>query len=159
MDALLLWRSVCNYLGMQKHRIIMAFSHICGMFQCLFYFAGFIESSPSMEKIKVFEKYFTSKIHLYNKVLPPVFLLGWLQPYSVIIIIWNLVICWQDEIERQGSVLVDYADLTGDQSVCAAIPDLTTALKEQPQLMLNCLGLAIHQVVGDEMLPASQIFF
>lgn len=54
----------------------MAFSHICGMFQCLFYYAGFIESSPSVEKIKVFEKYFTSKIHLYNKVLPPVFLLG-----------------------------------------------------------------------------------
>lgn len=34
------------------------------MFLC----AGFIESSPSVEKIKVFEKYFTSKIHLYDKV-------------------------------------------------------------------------------------------
>lgn len=45
---------------------------------------------------------------------------------------------------------MDYADLTGDQSVCDALPDLTTALKEQPQLMLNCLGLAIHQVVGDK---------
>ncbi|XP_056903966.1 DNA helicase MCM8 [Takifugu flavidus] len=85
----------------------------------LYFSEGFIESSPSVEKIKVFEKYFTSKIHLYNK----------------------------DEIERQGSVLVDYVDLTGDQSVCNALPDLTTALKEQPQLMLNCLGLAIHQVL------------
>uniref|UniRef100_H3CWV5 DNA helicase MCM8 n=1 Tax=Tetraodon nigroviridis TaxID=99883 RepID=H3CWV5_TETNG len=79
----------------------------------------FIESAPSVEKIKVFEKYFTSKIHLYNK----------------------------DEIERQGSVLVDYADLTSDYSVCRALPNLTTELKEQPQLMLNCLGLAIHQVL------------
>ncbi len=31
-------------------------------------FAGFIASAPSVEKIKVFEKYFTSKIHLYDKV-------------------------------------------------------------------------------------------
>ncbi|XP_039994442.1 DNA helicase MCM8 [Xiphias gladius] len=80
---------------------------------------GFIESSPSMEKIKVFEKYFTSKIHLYDK----------------------------DEIERQGSVMVDYADLTGDKTVRKALPDLTTELKEQPELILNCLGVAIHQVL------------
>lgn len=54
--------------------------------------------------------------------------------------------CVQDEIERQGSVLVDYADLTGDQTVREALPDLTTELKEQPEVMLNCLGVAIHQV-------------
>lgn len=54
--------------------------------------------------------------------------------------------CLQDEIERQGSVLVDYADLTGDPMVRKAIPDLTTELKEQPEMMLNCLGVAIHQV-------------
>uniref|UniRef100_A0A7N6APX8 DNA helicase MCM8 n=1 Tax=Anabas testudineus TaxID=64144 RepID=A0A7N6APX8_ANATE len=77
------------------------------------------ESSPSVAKIKVFEKYFTSKIHLYDK----------------------------DEIERQGSVLVDYADLIGDRTVRYALPDLTTELKEQPELILNCLGVAIHQVL------------
>lgn len=47
--------------------------------------------------------------------------------------------------------------------MCDAIPDLTTALKEQPQLMLNCLGLAIHQVVGDQkkccLLVRSFFFF
>ncbi|XP_044071076.1 LOW QUALITY PROTEIN: DNA helicase MCM8 [Siniperca chuatsi] len=85
----------------------------------LYFTEGFIESSPSMEKIKVFEKYFTSKIHLYDK----------------------------DEIERQGSVLVDYADLTGDKSVRVALPKLTTELKEQPEVILNCLGVAIHQVL------------
>ncbi|XP_031730080.1 DNA helicase MCM8-like [Anarrhichthys ocellatus] len=84
----------------------------------LYFTEGFIESSPSVEKIKVFEKYFSSKIQLYDK----------------------------DEVERQGSVLVDYADLTGDQSVRGALPDLTTELKEQPETILNCLGLAIHQV-------------
>jgi len=34
--------------------------------------SGFIESSPIVEKIKVFEKYFTSKIELYDKVSEPV---------------------------------------------------------------------------------------
>ncbi|KAI3363452.1 hypothetical protein L3Q82_012068, partial [Scortum barcoo] len=80
---------------------------------------GFIKSSPSVEKIKVFEKYFTSRIHLFDK----------------------------DEIERQGSVLVDYADLTGDRTVRKALPDLPTELKEQPEVILNCLGVAIHQVL------------
>ncbi len=54
--------------------------------------------------------------------------------------------CAQDEIERQGSVLVDYADLIGDQTVRRAFPDLVTELKEQPEVMLKCLGVAIHQV-------------
>uniref|UniRef100_A0A3Q3FY03 DNA helicase MCM8 n=1 Tax=Labrus bergylta TaxID=56723 RepID=A0A3Q3FY03_9LABR len=85
----------------------------------LYFTEGFIKSSPSVEKIKVFEKYFTSRIQLYDK----------------------------DEIERQGSVLVDYADLTGDKMVRQAIPDLTTELKEQPEVMLNCLGVAVHQVL------------
>uniref|UniRef100_A0A671V2L0 DNA helicase MCM8 n=1 Tax=Sparus aurata TaxID=8175 RepID=A0A671V2L0_SPAAU len=85
----------------------------------LYFSEGFIQSSPSVEKIKVFEKYFTSKIDLYDK----------------------------DEIERQGSVLVDYADLTGNQTVRAALPDLTTQLKEQPEVLLKCLGVAIHQVL------------
>ncbi|KAF3841757.1 hypothetical protein F7725_023708 [Dissostichus mawsoni] len=35
----------------------------------LYFTEGFIESSPSAEKIKVFEKYFSSKIQLYDKVL------------------------------------------------------------------------------------------
>lgn len=55
-------------------------------------------------------------------------------------------VCGQDEIERQGSVLVDYADLTVDKMVHKALPELITELKEQPEVILNCLGLAIHQV-------------
>uniref|UniRef100_A0A3P9HMF0 DNA helicase MCM8 n=1 Tax=Oryzias latipes TaxID=8090 RepID=A0A3P9HMF0_ORYLA len=89
----------------------------------LYFTEGFIQSSPSVEKIKVFEKYFTSRIHLFDK----------------------------DEIERQGSVLVDYADLTGDRSVSQALPDVVTALKEQPEVMLSCLGLAIHQVLTTDL--------
>lgn len=59
---------------------------------------------------------------------------------------WFWCLCVQDEIERQGSVLVDHADLTGDRAVRKALPELTTELKEQPELILNCLGVAIHQV-------------
>lgn len=63
--------------------------------------------------------------------------------------------CGQDEIERQGSVLVDYADLTGDQTVRKALPNLTTELKEQPEMMLNCLGVAIHQVYANMLSGAT----
>ena len=52
----------------------------------------------------------------------------------------------QDDIERQGSVLVDYADLMGNVLVDDTLPELATELKEQPEVVLNCLGLAIHQV-------------
>lgn len=52
----------------------------------------------------------------------------------------------QDEIERQGSVLVDYSDLIGDGTVREALPDIKSDLKEQPEVMLSCLGVAIHQV-------------
>uniref|UniRef100_A0A668AST1 DNA helicase MCM8 n=1 Tax=Myripristis murdjan TaxID=586833 RepID=A0A668AST1_9TELE len=89
----------------------------------LYFNEGFIESSPCREKITVFEKYFTSKIHLYDK----------------------------DEIERQGSVLVDYEDLTRDGKVRAALPDLSTQLREQPEVILNCLGVAIHQVLTTDL--------
>ncbi|XP_017294810.1 DNA helicase MCM8 isoform X3 [Kryptolebias marmoratus] len=89
----------------------------------LYFAEGFIESSPSVEKIKVFEKYFTSKIHLYDK----------------------------DEIERQGSVLVDYTDLIGDHTVSKALPDIITDLKEQPEVMMSCLGVAIHQVLTADL--------
>ncbi|XP_061829215.1 DNA helicase MCM8 [Nerophis lumbriciformis] len=85
----------------------------------LYFMEAFIKSSPSVEKIKVFEKYFSSRIHLYNK----------------------------DEIERQGSLLVDYADLTANEVVRDALPALTTEIKQQPEMILNCLGVAIHQVL------------
>lgn len=100
-----------------------------------------------MEKIKVFEKYFTSKIHLYDKVCQSAFVS--LTSCPGLIVTNNrrfLCIVAQDEIERQGSVLVDYADLTGDKTVRRALPNLTTDLKEQPEVMLKCLGVAIHQV-------------
>ncbi|KAI4795048.1 hypothetical protein KUCAC02_031672, partial [Chaenocephalus aceratus] len=59
-----------------------------------------------------------------------------------------------DEIERQGSVLVDYADLTGDKRVCEALPDLTTALREQPEVLTIDLEKQASELHGEE-LPVS----
>uniref|UniRef100_A0A8C5C8D3 DNA helicase MCM8 n=1 Tax=Gadus morhua TaxID=8049 RepID=A0A8C5C8D3_GADMO len=89
----------------------------------LYFTEGFIESSPSVEKIRVFEQYFTSKIDLYHK----------------------------DDIERQGSVLVDYADLMENVLVDDTLHELATELKEKPEAVLNCLGLAIHQVLTTDL--------
>ncbi|XP_037128633.1 DNA helicase MCM8 [Syngnathus acus] len=89
----------------------------------LYFTDGFIESSPSVEKIKVFEKYFASKIDLYDK----------------------------EEIERQGNVLIDYADLSTNETVLAALPALAVELKEQPEVILNCLGVAVHQVLTADL--------
>ncbi|XP_033835247.1 DNA helicase MCM8 [Periophthalmus magnuspinnatus] len=89
----------------------------------LYFTEGFKESSPNVGRIKVFEKYFTSKIHLFDK----------------------------DEIERQGSILVDYVELIGDQMVTRELPGLTKELKEQPEMILSCLGVAIHQVLTSDL--------
>ncbi|KAJ3610313.1 hypothetical protein NHX12_022406 [Muraenolepis orangiensis] len=89
----------------------------------LYFTEGFIESSPFVEKIQIFEQYFTSKIDLYDK----------------------------DEIERQGSVLVDYADLVKNMLLIDTLPGLAKDLKDQPEVILNCLGLAIHQVLTADL--------
>ncbi|KAK7901803.1 hypothetical protein WMY93_018572 [Mugilogobius chulae] len=57
----------------------------------------------------------------------------------------------EDEIERQGSILVDYVELISDQMVIRELPDLTKELKEQPEMILNCLGVAIHQVLTTDL--------
>ncbi|KAI7804271.1 putative DNA helicase MCM8 [Triplophysa rosa] len=105
----------------------------------LYFSEGFVESSPYVEKIKAFEQYFTSQIDLYDK----------------------------DEIERKGSILVDYKDLLSNKQISQTLPDLAKELKEMPEKILDCLGLAIHQVLtvdlerhaaelqGQEELPAS----
>lgn len=104
----------------------------------LYFSEGFVESSPYVEKIKVFERYFTSQMDLYDK----------------------------DEIERKGSILVDYKDLLCNKQISHTLPNLAKNLKEMPEKILDCLGVAIHQVLtvdlekhaaelqGQEELPA-----
>ncbi|KAG5857422.1 hypothetical protein ANANG_G00019300 [Anguilla anguilla] len=89
----------------------------------LYFSEGYIESSPYIQKIQAFEEYFTSRIDLYDK----------------------------DEIERKGSILVDYKDLVLDPQLSDALPDLAAQLREMPEKILDCLGLAIHQVLTKDL--------
>ncbi|XP_023695014.2 DNA helicase MCM8 [Paramormyrops kingsleyae] len=85
----------------------------------LYFSEAFMESSPYVQKIQAFERYFSSRIELYDK----------------------------DEIERKGSILVDYKDLIQDEQLSLAQPTLATEFKDMPEKLLDCLGLAIHQVL------------
>lgn len=42
---------------------------------------------------------------------------------------------------------MDYKDLLLSKQISAALPDLARELRDMPEKMLDCLGLAIHQVV------------
>lgn len=52
----------------------------------------------------------------------------------------------QDEIERKGSILVDYKELIQDRELTKSIPNISAELRDMPQKILQCMGLAIHQV-------------
>lgn len=109
-------------------------------------FPGFVESSPYVEKIKVFERYFTSQMDLYDKVSD---FKAWFSLFPVLKNkIFNLDFFFhpQDEIERKGSILVDYKDLLSNKQISHTLPDLAKDLKEMPEKILDCLGVAIHQV-------------
>ncbi|XP_063040543.1 DNA helicase MCM8 [Engraulis encrasicolus] len=89
----------------------------------LYFSEGFVESGPSVEKIKAFEQYFLSQIELYDK----------------------------DEIESKGSILVDFKDCLQNKQLSAALPDLAKELRDMPERILDCLGLAIHQVLTKDL--------
>lgn len=63
--------------------------------------------------------------------------------FEVYLIILNVL---QDEIERKGSILVDYKDLIEDKELTKSIPNVSAELRDMPQKTLQCMGLAIHQV-------------
>ncbi|KAK1337281.1 hypothetical protein QTO34_001907 [Cnephaeus nilssonii] len=75
------------------------------------------DSSPFIEKIQAFENFFTRRIDLYDK----------------------------DEIERKGSILVDFKELTKDDEIAKLIPNIANELRDAPEKTLACMGLAIHQ--------------
>uniref|UniRef100_A0A2K6SSH8 DNA helicase MCM8 n=1 Tax=Saimiri boliviensis boliviensis TaxID=39432 RepID=A0A2K6SSH8_SAIBB len=81
------------------------------------------DSSPLIEKIQAFEKFFTRHIDFYDK----------------------------DEIERKGSILVDFKELTKDDEVTNLLPDIANELRDAPEKTLACMGLAIHQVLTKDL--------
>ncbi|XP_049724754.1 DNA helicase MCM8 [Elephas maximus indicus] len=89
-----------------------------------FYFSEvYSDSSPFIEKIQAFENFFTRRIDLYDK----------------------------DEIERKGSILVDFKELTKDDEVANLIPNIANELRDTPEKTLACMGLAIHQILTKDL--------
>ncbi|XP_066561850.1 DNA helicase MCM8 [Amia ocellicauda] len=89
----------------------------------LYFSEGYSESSPYVQKIRAFENYFMNRIDLYDK----------------------------DEIERKGSIMVDYKDLLQDKNLSDAIPDFAAEFRDMPEKILDCLGMAIHQVLTKDL--------
>ncbi|NXW06130.1 MCM8 helicase, partial [Fregetta grallaria] len=89
----------------------------------LYFSEAYADKSPFVQKTQAFEKFFMQRIELYDK----------------------------DEIERKGSILVDYKELIQDRELTKSIPNITTELRDMPQKILHCMGLAIHQVLTKDL--------
>lgn len=89
----------------------------------LYFSEVYSNSSPFIEKIQAFEKFFTRHIDFYDK----------------------------DEIERKGSILVDFKELTKGDEITNLIPDIENTLRDTPEKTLACMGLAIHQVLTKDL--------
>lgn len=80
---------------------------------------AYSEHSPTVLKVQVFEKYFASWAKLYN---------------------WT-------EIERMEFFTLDYKELIEDQVITEHLPDFATDMRDMPERMLCCMGLAMHQSI------------
>ncbi|XP_033753343.1 DNA helicase MCM8-like [Pecten maximus] len=79
----------------------------------------YCEHSPTVTRIQVFEKYLISWSHSYK---------------------WN-------DVEEKGSFTMEYKDLISDEIIQQKLPELATDLKDMPENILSCLGIAAHQLV------------
>lgn len=89
----------------------------------LYFCEVYNDKSPFVQKTQAFEKFFMQRIELYDK----------------------------DEIERKGSILVDYKELIQDRELTKSIPNISAELRDMPQKILQCMGLAIHQVLTKDL--------
>ncbi|XP_029772808.1 DNA helicase MCM8 isoform X2 [Suricata suricatta] len=89
----------------------------------LYFSEVYSTNSPFIEKIQAFENFFTRRIDLYDK----------------------------DEIERKGSILVDFKELTKDDEMTKLVPNIANELRDTPEKTLACMGLAIHQVLTRDL--------
>nr|QIC49968.1 DNA helicase MCM8 [Actinia equina] len=55
----------------------------------------------------------------------------------------------KDDIERKGSVTLEYPDIISDPGLAADLPSFITELKETPEKILQCIGIAMYQVLAE----------
>ncbi|KAJ8387836.1 hypothetical protein AAFF_G00149850 [Aldrovandia affinis] len=166
--------------GSQRPRTTQTtLDHMCQYKGWRLYFSeGFIESSPYVQKVQAFEEYFTKRIDLYDKVCESFLAQRTGDPSGLVpeekdhCIMsppedgglgegvtqqtgdpcgFSLTGAWMRSQDEKGSILVDYKDLLLDTQLSEALPDLTTELREMPEKILDCLGLAIHQVLTKDL--------
>ncbi|NWS84941.1 MCM8 helicase, partial [Toxostoma redivivum] len=89
----------------------------------LYFSEVYNDKSPFVQKTQAFENFFMQRMELYDK----------------------------DEIERKGSILVDYKELIQDRELTKSIPNISAELRDMPQKILQCMGLAIHQVLTKDL--------
>ncbi|XP_071080734.1 DNA helicase MCM8-like [Haliotis cracherodii] len=80
---------------------------------------GYSDHSPTVKKVQIFEKYF----------------LSWSGMFKL------------SEIEVKGFFTVDFKDLSSDQLLMEGLPELAAQMREMPDNILACMGLAMHQSV------------
>ncbi|ESO83521.1 hypothetical protein LOTGIDRAFT_207337 [Lottia gigantea] len=85
---------------------------------------GYSDHSPSVKMIQTFEKYFVS----------------WSSSYDL------------DDIEVKGFIKVDFKELTTDKTIISSYPSLASELRNSPEKIIACLGLAIHQVYTEYLI-------
>ncbi|XP_074661306.1 DNA helicase MCM8-like [Tubulanus polymorphus] len=81
------------------------------------------DNSPVISRLETFEKYF----------------LSWRQTYKF------------DVIESSGYFTVDVKDLLSSDIIVQNIPDLLDELKSKPESLISTIGLAMHQVMVNDL--------
>ncbi|KAJ8299815.1 hypothetical protein KUTeg_023875 [Tegillarca granosa] len=82
------------------------------------------DHSSTVQKVQVFEKYFLS---------------------------WKDTFNW-DDMEDKGSFIVDFKEIITDRIISEGIPELMTEMKDMPDKILGCMGLAVHQILTHQRL-------
>ncbi|XP_033102816.1 DNA helicase MCM8-like [Anneissia japonica] len=80
-------------------------------------------ASPTVSKVKIFERFFKQRLPSFDK----------------------------DGIERNGCICIGYQELLQDEAVKNGLPDLGIELRDMPEKIISCLGLAIHQVLTEDL--------
>lgn len=82
----------------------------------------YLPNSPIEEMLHVFEKCFISWKELYNR----------------------------DEIVQTGSFQVNFKELLQDANVLSRLPNLAENLRDKPETVLGCMGLAMHHMLSNK---------
>ncbi|XP_065834436.1 DNA helicase MCM8-like [Oscarella lobularis] len=62
----------------------------------------------------------------------------------------------KNDIEKKSALPIDYYSLCCDEDLLSAVPDLMTLFKDNCEMVLNSMGLAVHNIVTSENYSKNQ---